>query len=68
MINCGGGVIMFDCKLSEDELIPRGSFLTEQNKESEERRIGSYLESFYPPLEINKNVEISFVPIVISPF
>ena len=56
MINCGGGVIIFDCKMSEKELIPQGSFLTEQNKESEERRIGSYLESFHPPLEINKNV------------
>lgn len=56
MLNCGGGIILFDCQLSSRELIAKGFFLTELKKESEERRIGSYLKCFYPPLEINKHV------------
>lgn len=48
MLNCGGGILLFDCDHDYDRIRPRGRIITEREKDELEQRFLSYLDVFEP--------------------
>jgi hypothetical protein len=64
MLSNTGGVILFSCERDYGSIIPKGSYITEVHKKSIEGKMESWFEEINPKVELNKDVILSFVPIV----
>ena len=67
MLNNNGGIILFNCAKEYGSIYPHGAIITEKDKEGYENQIMNLMNTIHPRPEINKNVIITFVPVVHSP-